>query len=288
MVEYTGLGRAGDLVCEAVVWLNEGVSVVPAQPNSKAVHLSWRRFEKEYPSYKLLRNWFASGTMNLAVVCGTGGLLVLDFDNLDQFEAWKSKAGELLDTYTEFTGRGVHLFYKVDLPVTRRFIECEALGLGHLCLAAPSIHPNGAIYKSPDVLTPIRKVETAKLFSLLSDPLPVVKPGVDRESLQKANNPVVTGRDLLSRIKAAFPLLSYAESLTELKPSGGHGQWFIGKCPLHDDHDPSFWLDARRQIWRCFSPGCKGSSGGDVLNLYALANNTTVDDAIRRLAREAL
>lgn len=282
--------RGRELLAEAFTWISEGVSVVPAQPQSKVVRLSWRKFEIYPPGEKTLRAWFTSGVMNLALVMGTGGLLALDFDDLGKFQDWKQKAGDLAQTYTESTGRGVHVFFKVDNPQNRRFAECEALGLGHLCLAAPSIHPSGAIYKPlGDPCTPIFRAETSEIFSLLSEPLTQVNMGAGR----KPGAPVQPGRiaksgDVLSKIKAAFPLLSYAETLTELKPSGEAGRWFIGRCPLHDDKSPSFWLDASRQVWRCFSPSCKGSSGGDVVNLYALANNVTLSDAIRKLAREVL
>jgi hypothetical protein len=234
--------------------------------------------------------------MNMAVVCGSGGLLVLDFDQADQYEAWKAKAGELADTYLEKTSRGYHLFYKVDDPQTRRFEECEALGLGHLCLVAPSIHPAGAIYFSPDVLQPLRRVATSQLFSLLSDPpQPEVKPDL-RAPLSKERS-AAPATDPVSKIKAALPLLSYANNLTSLKASKQGQSLFVGKCPLHDDETPSFWVNAKLDIWGCFAPGCPGHTdprakgyprGRDVINLYALRNNITVHEAIKRLAREVL
>jgi hypothetical protein len=278
--------RAGELLLEAFVWHDEGVSVVPAQPRSKAVRIPWRRFEITPPSIDTLKYWFSSGVMNIAVVCGSGGLLVLDFDQADQYEAWKVKAGDLADTYTEKSARGFHLFYKVDDPQTRRFIECEALGLGHLCLVSPSIHPTGAIYFSPDKCAPLRKVRTSQLFSLLSEP---PKPEVKKDpaELSKAKSES-TSSDPIGKIKAALPLLSYVNQLTELKPSGGNGRWYLGHCPFHEDQEPSFYVDSKREIWRCYSPSCKGHKGGDVLNLYALRNNITVYEAIKRLAREVL
>ena len=288
--------RASFLLLEAFVWLDEGMSIVPAQPRSKVVRIPWRRFEVLPPSKETIKYWFSSGVMNMAVVCGSGGLLVLDFDQAENYIAWYAKAGELANTYTEKTRRGYHLFYKVDDSVNRCFLECQALGLGHLCLVAPSIHPTGAIYFSPDAGNPIRKVKTAELFTLLSDP---VKP-------EPASNPGgpdqvravrYSGSDLLSKIKAALPLLSYVSQFTEVKPSNQGQGLYIGRCPLHEDKHPSFWVNSRLDIWGCFASSCPGHTkshssmyprGRDVINLYALIHGLPTSEAIKNLAHEVL
>lgn len=288
----------GQKVLEAAyIWQSEGVAVCPAQPRAKEVLYHWRDLEVDPPTSKQIQSWFGSGVMNLAVVCGTGGLLVLDFDQVESVEAWQLKAGELATTYTEQTGRGLHLFYKVDQPITRRFLcGVEALGLGHLCIVAPSIHPGGAVYFSPDPCEPIKRTTTGEIFSLLSE-IPVTDQACNSagQSLSKAELPAragnvksgdIAGSDVITRIKSAIPLLAFAMSLTELRQSGGAGRYWLGKCPFHDDAKPSFWVDQVKNIWGCYSPICPGSKGGDVLNLYALANNATVNDAIRQLARE--
>ena len=287
--------RGQKLLEAAFTWQSEGVSVCPAQPRAKEVLYHWRQLEGDPPTSKQIQSWFGSGVMNLALVCGTGGLLVLDFDQAESLEAWQLKAGELAKTYTEQTGRGLHLFYKVDEPITKCFpVGVEALGLGHLCIAAPSIHPGGAVYSSPDVLQPIRRTTTQRLFSLLSE-LPVTDqaPKPAAKTLSKTELPAgiaktgdIAGGDLITRIKAAIPVLAFAVSLTELRQSGRAGRYWLGKCPFHEDEKPSFWVDQEKNIWGCYSPSCAGSKGGDVLNLYALANNTTVNNAIRLLARE--
>lgn len=286
MAVITNQQRTHKLLENAFVWLSEGVAVVPALPRSKAVNLHWREYEAIKPSEALIRRWFASGTNNLAVICGTGSLLVLDFDNRQLYDQWQQKAGSLARSYTEITGRGVHVFYKSDQPKSRRFRECEALGLGHLCLVAPSIHPSGSVYSSPDELAPILWATSAEIFSLLSEvPQSQQTPIQDKASQSEA---LPSDSDLISRIKAAFPLLDLATKLTELKPSGGGGRWFIGRCPLHEDEAPSFWVDGARGLWSCYSPSCIGHKGGDVINLYALINHLSTSEAIKRLAREVL
>lgn len=285
------------LIAEALLWMERGVSVVPAHPRSKVVTAHWREYEQFLPTEHQIKTWFSAGVNNLAVVCGTGGLTVLDFDDLDQYFAWKAKIGELVNTYAETTGRGVHLFYFVDNPKSRRFKECEVFGFGHLCNVTPSIHPNGSVYTPlGDGDKSILPIEREKLFSLLSK-----QPGGEEIVVgEKLSKPKVSGgsggavplannrHDLISRVKNALPLRDYVSRFTELKPSGSAGRYMVGLCPFHEDKAPSLWVDCERNIWRCYSPSCIGSRGGDLVNFYALQNGVDNRQAIARLAREVL
>lgn len=279
--------RAGELIEAAGRWANLGVSAVPAWPRSKVVSLHWRDYEKKRPSEFQLRSWFESGLSNLALVCGTGNelgrLLVLDFDDLDHALVFASKAGSLYKTYTESTGRGLHLFYLVDHPQTKRFIEAEALGLGHLCLVSPSIHPSGSAYKEISGSGhELLRVEASALFSLLSEAKPLRN---DRPISSPGASGVITQGGTLARIKAHYSIVEQASKLTELKPSG-RGRYYLGHCPFHEDRQPSFWVDADKGLWGCFSSSCIGHRGGDVINLLALAKGLNIGEAIRQLAKE--
>lgn len=286
--------RGRELIYAALVWLAEGVSPVPAMPRSKEVRLQWRNFEQVKPSPNSIYRWFYQGLNNLAVVCGTGGLLVLDFDHQAAYQSWCVKAGDLADTYSEKTCRGMHLFYKVDNPVTRRFQEAEALGLGHLCMVAPSVHPFGSMYEPyGDSGRGIKQVEIAELFFLLSEKDQAVsgdihQAGTGNRPARSEMRSSIAGSGVVVRLKSAFPLYEYAASLTALDHSKSNERWYRGRCPLHDDKNPSFWVDVERQLWGCLSPSCRGNQGGDVINLFALANNITVNDAIGQLARKVL
>jgi hypothetical protein len=71
-----------------------------------------------------------------------------------------------------------------------------------------------------------------------------------------------TGRDsYFQRIKAAIRLEDFAAQFTELRLSGA-GK-LRGRCPLHDDRTPSFFIFMDKQRWRCF--GCQ--AGGDLFDL---------------------
>ena len=293
-------GRGQKLLEAAYVWYAEGVSVVPVRERSKQVAIFWKDFQDQRPTISLIDYWFRAGLTNIAVVCGTGGLLVLDFDDAEYFHLWRSAAGSLAATYTETTSRGFHVFYRVtDDPITKAFEGCEVLGRGHVCNVAPSIHPNGNFYEVyGDPTTPIKTTSTKTLFSFLLSKKTEDKP-VSKDSQNHKPTRYIEPDDLISKIKRANPLLPYVADLVGRrypgderalpKLSGSGGQWYLCKCPIHPhaDKNPSFWVDVDRELWRCFSPQCQGFLGGDVINLAAIANNQSVSEAIRELRKEA-
>ena len=298
--------RATKLIETAERWLKHGFSVAPAQPKSKVTLMRWRLLENKQPTKADLYNWFSLGVANMALVCGTGSfkrLLVLDFDDPLHAENFEKRAGSLAKTLIETTGRGFHFFYLVDNPTTKVFTECEALGLGHLCLTSPSIHPTGSTYQfvtSAADPTPrvdnqesILVVQTETLFTLLSEkpnprdrksflPPSIAKAVKPNREAKKAGN---TFQDTVSRVKEIVSIVSLAKQLTELTPSG-RGRYWLGKCPFHQDEHPSFWVDDELGLWGCFVSNCQGHRGGDVINLIALVQNISNGDAVRVLAKE--
>jgi hypothetical protein len=281
-LENTDRGKA--LIAAAERWLSLGASVVPAQPRAKAVLLPWRTYENQQPTHDQVEGWFISGVMNLALVCGSGGLVCLDFDNLADYQylLQAQGAGGLCETYAERTGRGVHLFYQVTDQAPEAFAAgpIEVLGRGHLVNLAPSIHPSGFVYS---VLCEhkIKRVEAVQLFNLVSE-----KPGPDKSQSKGRAVPLtknVTG-DLVTRIKARYPIEKLAAAVVTFKHEYRH-RYLTACCPFHDDKDPSFWVDVEHQTFGCHSPSCVAYLGGDIINLFALCHKLTVNEAIRQLAR---
>lgn len=284
-----------DTQAVAAKWIRLGISVVPAQPKSKQVLIHWKDYQERLPSLGELNRWFGNGVMNLALVCGSGGLLVVDFDDLQDYVSFQEIAGELLYTYSELSGRGIHLFYLVEegRPSSGCVGGVEMLGAGHLVIAAPSIHPTGYIYTPVDPDAQLLRIKTEQLTSLLSR-IPT-GPGGDLVGNVPAIGGTCAGitpkpgrpgaRDgVVSRIKASIPILDYAGRLTTLLSSDNHqGRWWIGRCPFHDDKKPSFWVDALRGTWGCYSHDCSAHRGGDVINLVALVNGVDMRTAILQL-----
>ncbi len=279
------------LVETAFTWLYEGVATVPCLPQSKECHLHWRAWEKKLPTGDHLRRWFSPGNVNIALVCGSppGQVCVLDFDRLESWQAWQDRAGLLARTYTEMTGRGIHAFYKTDNPVNRHFELCEVLGLGHLCLVYPSIHPSGKPYQvASPIIAPILQVESDRLFSLLSKGQSQQLGQIEANTPAHQARPINEDKGLITRLRTGYPLLSLASQLTTLARSRADGRYMLGKCPFHEDDHPSFWIDTELQLWGCYTTSCKGSKGGDVINLYAIAHGLTVREAIRQMAMRLL
>src|SRR6266576_1665072 len=79
----------------------------------------------------------------------------------------------------------------------------------------------------------------------------------------------------IAEIKLAYPLLEVVERAgVRLKRSGSH-RW-LGLCPLHEDRNPSFFVDVDLQRFVCF--GCK--TRGDVIDFVRLHEHLgTVSEA---------
>ncbi len=50
-------------------------------------------------------------------------------------------------------------------------------------------------------------------------------------------------------------------------------------CPLHDDHNPSCYVDTDRNLWYCFVCGV----GGDQIKLYQLGRGLDFREAVLEL-----
>lgn len=115
---------------------------------------------QEMPSVTcaMIDTWIADGKLtNLGLRTGDRGLIVLDFDGKQGYEAFVKAFGELADTYTVATGSGdgMHVYYhlKGELPkstgqltVPGGYLEIKAKG--RQVVIPPSVHPDtGALYE---------------------------------------------------------------------------------------------------------------------------------------------
>ena len=92
------------------------------------------------------------------------------------------------------------------------------------------------------------------------DVLPAIRTELERRSRPKqtweANSPI-------AKLKA-LDIVDVARRFTELT---GHGDRLKGRCPLHKEKTPSFYIYSDSQKWHCF--GACGQ-GGDVVDLVWL------------------
>jgi len=255
----------------ALWWLEQGIDLVPVQPGGKRLVPGFGAYRRRIRDEAAARFWFHERQAGLAVVCGSGpGLVVLDFDNAALYQRWQSAAGDVSQSYTVATRRGFHVHVWGDASGVRGVDGLDVLGRGRVSVTAPS--------RGYDEVGQGRQVVASDDLGALPL-LSRKKPSVSSSS---SGAVVVDGDDVVSAIKAAYPVAQFAEDAgIRLRSSDrGRGRWFVARCPFHDDHHPSFWLDSKRGLWGCRACGISG----DVINLYARVARCSVRDAIDALA----
>lgn len=89
----------------------------------------------------------------------------------------------------------------------------------------------------------------------------------------------VTSPDLaarISRIKEAIPIEDFIAQYVELRASGRN---LVGRCPFHEDRDPSFVVFPETRTFHCF--GCR--AGGDVISFLRFRMNLSFSEALDSL-----
>jgi hypothetical protein len=98
------------------------------------------------------------------------------------------------------------------------------------------------------------------------------------EPLQTSYERQGESTDTLSdRIKASITVLEFVSQYVNLKQTGSGA---IGRCPFHDDRNPSFGVNDRGNYWNCFAD----CGGGSVIDFWMKWRNVDFTKAIRELA----
>ena len=79
---------------------------------------------------------------------------------------------------------------------------------------------------------------------------------------------------LAERIKASVTVLEFVSQYVGLGPTA---RGDIGLCLFHDDHHPSFGVNAESDYWHCFA----GCGGGSVIDFYMKWRGCDFPTAIR-------
>ena len=88
------------------------------------------------------------------------------------------------------------------------------------------------------------------------------------------------GEDL-ERLKQRIPLLDYLQRHHWTGHRAGARSEFVGLCPLHEETRPSFYVNARKNLFYCH--GC--GRGGDLIRFVELALHLSFRAERRILAR---
>lgn len=282
---------------------NLGIGVIPVRFGDKKPDIAaWKEFQTSLPTPLELLTWFDTEQRNIGIVTGWRGLTVLDFDRMDIYGRWMlwakrdrlSTASMVARTaYRVSTSRGVHVY--IYLPHTEHNRHMDGIDIkaaGGYVLGEGSVHPTGAIYTA---LTPGVFIPSVESLSdilpasiLLTQDTPGIQTPKPLRSAPSANTdpwavaaaatPITTG--MVERIRNSLRVESFFPNAIT---TSYDGRWRMTQCPLHDDQNPSFWLDTERQICGCHA-GCT-SRPLDVINLYARLYGLSNRDAILALAR---
>lgn len=266
-------------------WLAQGVDLVPLQSRSKQLQPGFGPQKAHITDQAFAAKWFLNTDANLGVVLGAPtGLAVADWDDPQTYQTWVETTGATVETLTEQTSRGFHLFFVVkDLP-SAAHNGCEFKTDG-ICMVSPSRHPSGVVYQIIKN-TPIFALDEERaqtIFPFLSET--TGPPTRQTVSKQSKNIPPPAG--VIVRIKAARSIIAEMETAgIELQPGGQHA--LVGLCPFHPDHSPSLWVNPDSGLWGCNKPTCPANGIHDVINFRALARNISNNAAIKQLASEFL
>jgi DNA primase len=86
------------------------------------------------------------------------------------------------------------------------------------------------------------------------------------------------GEDI-EKLKQRLPLLDYLRQQNWTGRPTGDGSEFVGLCPLHEETQPSFYVNARKNLFYCH--GC--GQGGDLLRFIQLSRHLSFRQSLAYL-----
>lgn len=297
----------------ALQFLKLGISVIPLlhrnkKPDAALIGGGWEKYTTILSTNEEVYAWLASDWCNYGVICGWSNLVVLDFDSLDYFglwHLWARAAGLARVVETSFkvlTARGVHVYLRThDAAANEKRVGIDVQAQHKFVVGPGCTHATGTQYVPVGAL---RLVQVESVESVLPIELfPSVRPDASCGQTGASWNPLSTddrlksatnnteydpfqmamfagGADLISTVKSRVRI----ETLfTDVQKTSRDGRWLVTLCPFHDDHNPSMWIDAQRQICGCATCGMRPM---DAVNLYARMHNLSDADAVRVMAQE--
>jgi DNA primase catalytic core len=90
------------------------------------------------------------------------------------------------------------------------------------------------------------------------------------------------GKDL-EKLKQRLSLLDYLRQQNWVGRPAGHGHEFVGLCPLHQETRPSFYVNARKNLFYCH--GC--GQGGDLLRFVQLSRHLSFRQSLIYLEQQS-
>jgi len=233
------------------------------------------------------------------------GAYILDAQNLARYSVIDAddKAGWAklikvhetlsLPSYLESSRRGGHLWFffaervtgkvakNFGLEIAKRFLieaevfpkQSESRGPGS-CIRLPfGLHKKSA-ERYPFLGLGSWRDQLEALADPLRIPVETVLSNQYQEPKKRYERPPITGEmPLWERVKRQITVMELVEQYVELKNG-------MGKCPFHDDRNPSFSVNEKENYWNCFA----GCGGGSVIDFWMKLNGQTFKEAVDDLS----
>jgi len=219
---------------------------------------------------------------------------VIDADDDENFERLIKVHETLpLPSYMESSRRGGHLWFFFEEPtegkiaknfgleIAKRFLveaevfpkQSESQGPGS-CIRLPfGIHKKtGERY--PFIGLGNWRAQLDAIANPARIPLDEVMKYQYQEPERKKINPIIGDLPLWEKVKRQITVEEVVSQYVDLNGKGA------GKCPFHEDANPSFSVNAKENYWQCFS----GCGGGSVIDFWMKLNNIDFKEAVMDLA----
>jgi len=266
---------------------------MPLKPQSKELQPGYGARKAHIQSPEVARQWFLNTDVNLGVVLGgPTGLIVADWDDARRYELWRATTGMAVQTLTEQTARGYHVFFTFPGLCMNISHDCELKATG-VCMVAPSVHPSGFVYHVlRDVpIVPLDGESATMLFPFLSEALAHQShrdcEGDASKHVEKSQTVTRVTGSVIARIKAARLIANEMTAAGVVLQPVSANTW-VGLCPFHPDHTPSLWVYPQKGLWGCNRPDCPAAGTHDVINFRAMHRGISNAAAIKQLASEIL
>ncbi len=290
-------------------FLSMGIGIIPLfhrgkKPETGLIGGTWEQYSVSLSSACDLESWLVADWRNYGVVAGWNNLVIIDFDDITYFNIWKLwsvNCSEYVNNIIERsfkvkTSRGIHVYVATVQPETngKRISKKGGIDIQadrKFVVGPGSIHPSGHIYEPiGDMIFPvvngIESILPCELFpEIVSEPETGVMPvaeiqpsNTEYDAFQSASL-ANDGVDLITKVKSAVRIETLFSNIQKSSPDG---RWFVTLCPFHDDHNPSMWIDTRRQLCGCET--CK-MKPMDAINLYSRMHGMNESLAVSELAR---
>src|SRR6202795_867733 len=97
----------------------------------------------------------------------------------------------------------------------------------------------------------------------------------------EANN--IVGGDV-EQLKQRWPLLDYLQQQNWASRPAGYDSEFVGLCPLHQETRPSFYVNARKNLF--YRHGC--GQGGDLIRFVELSLHLSFPQSLAYLQQQGV